>query len=160
MMCKGILVSKPAQILLPFDITELVEKDHPTILRPKLPTCRNTTRKQKPSKTTAVVSTSSEEGPKPYWNASCEAVNSALLLPIGIDSPGSAAKLYSSWSNKTVEKSWFSTKLFTAPRRNLLPTCSQFCMSFPIDCMDSGDAVIKSKEDRNLSHGGTEGHTP
>ena len=136
---------KPEQILLPLDIARLVEKVNQTILRPKSPTCKNTTRTQKSSKTTAVVSPSSEKGPKPYWNASCEVINSALLLPIGIDSPDSAEKSYSSWLNKTVDKSWFSTKLFTVPRRNLLPISSQFCVSFPIDCPDSGDTVTKSK---------------
>ena len=69
-----------------------------------------------------------------------------VVVPIGIDSPASAAKSYSSWLNKTVEKSWFSTKLFTVRKRNLLPISSQFCMSFPVDCPDSGDTVTKSKK--------------
>ena len=140
-------MNRPEQILLPLDIAGLVEKDKQTILRPKSPTCKNTTRKQKTSKTSAVVSTSNGKGLEPYWNASCEVINSALLLPIGIDSPDSEEKSYSSWSNKTVEKSWFSTRLFTVPpRKNLLPISSQFCMSFPVDCMDSGDTVTRSKK--------------
>ena len=105
-----------------------------------------TTQNRKLSKTTAVVSTSIKKDFAPYWNASCEVINSALLLPIGIDSPASAEKLYSSWSNKTVEKSWFSTKLFTVPRQSLLPIYSQFPMSFPVECMDPGNTVIKSKK--------------
>ncbi len=138
---------KPEQILLPLDIAGLVEKgDQQTILRPKSPTCKNTIPKQKSSKTSVVVSTSNGKDLEPYWNASCEVINSALLLPIGIDSPVSAAKSYSSWSKKTVEKSWFSTNLFIAPKRNLLPISSQFCMSFPVDCLDSGDTVTKSKK--------------
>ena len=137
---------KPKQILLPLDIAGLVEKLNQKISPPKLLTCKNTTRKHRLSKTSVVVSTSSEKGLEPYWNASCEVINSALLLPIGIDSPASAAKSYSSWSNKTVEKSWFSTKLFTAPKKNLLPISWQFCTSFPVECMDSGDTVIKSKK--------------
>ena len=134
------------QILLPLDIAGLVEKDKQTILRPKLPTCKHTTRKQKLSKTTGAVSTSTGKALEPYWNASCEVINSVLLLPIGIDSPASAEKSYSSWSSKTVEKSWFSTKLFTHPKKNLLPISSQFCMSFPVECMGSGDTVTKSKK--------------
>ena len=106
-----------------------------------------TTQNRKLSKTTAVVSTSIKKDFAPYWNASCEVINSALLLPIGIDSPASAEKLYSSWSNKTVEKSWFSTKLFSVPsKKNLLPISSQFCTSFPVECLDSGDIVTKSKK--------------
>ena len=106
-----------------------------------------TIQNRKLSKTTAVVSTSIKKDFAPYWNASCEVINSALLLPIGIDSPASAEQLYSSWSNKTVEKSWFSTKLFSVPaKKNLLPIFSQFCTSFPVECLDSGDIVTKSKK--------------
>ena len=137
---------KPKQILLPLGIAELVERETQKTLRPKLPTCKNTIPKQRLSETLEVVSTSNEKGLSPYWNVSCEAVNSELLLPIGIDSPVSAAKLYSSWSNKTVEKSWFSTKLFTVPKRNLEPISSQYSTCFPVECMDSGDTVTKSRK--------------
>ena len=106
-----------------------------------------TIQNRKLSKTTAVVSTSIKKDFAPYWNASCEVINSTLLLPIGVDLPASAEKLYSSWSNKTVEKSWFSTKLFSVPsKKNLLPISSQFCTSFPVECLDSGDIVTKSKK--------------
>ena len=137
---------KPKQILLPLDIAEFVERDNQKTLRPKLPTCKNTIPKQRLSETLEVVSPSNEKGLSPYWNASCEAINSELLLPIGIDSPDSAAKSYSSWSNKTVEKSWFSTKLFTVPKRNLQPISSQYATCFPVECMDSGDTVTKSRK--------------
>ena len=109
-------------------------------------TCKGNTQTPKSSKTSAVGSTSSAKDLEPYWNGSCEAINSALLLPIGIDSPDSGGKSYSSWSNKTVEKSWFLTKLFTAPRKSLLPISSQYCMSFPAECMDSENTVIKSRK--------------
>ena len=72
-------------------------------------TCKGNTQTPKSSKTSAVGSTSIAKDLEPYWNESCEAINSALLLPIGIDSPDSGGKSYSSWSNKTVEKSWFLT---------------------------------------------------
>ena len=147
MMCKGTLMHKPEQILLPLDIAELAGKDNQTILRPKSLTCKNTTRRQNSSKTSVAVSTSNEKGLEPYWNVSCEVINSALLLPIGIDSPASAAKSYSSWSNKTVANSWFSTKLFIVPlKKNLLPISSQFCVSFPVECPDSSDTVTKSRK--------------
>lgn len=137
---------KYKQKLLPLDIAELVERNNQKTSRPKSPTCKNTTPKQRLSKTLEVVSTSNEKGFSPYWNASCEAINSELLLPIGIDSPVSAVKSYSSWLNKTVEKSWFSTKLFTVPKKNLLPTCSQYSTCFPAECPDSGDTVTKSRK--------------
>ena len=40
-----------------------------------------TTQNRKLSKTTAVASTSIKKDFTPYWNASCEVINSALLLP-------------------------------------------------------------------------------
>ena len=86
------------------------------------------------------------KGFKPYWNVLCLEISSELLLPIGTDSPDSAERLYNSWSNKTVEKSWFSTKLYTVLNKRLLPICSQFSMSFPAECTDSGDTVTKSKK--------------
>ena len=137
---------KPTQLLLPLDTAELVENRNQTLLHPKSPTCKSTTPKRKSLKTSGVVSTSSGKGLEPYWNVYCEVINSGLLLPIGIDSPDSAAKSYSSWSNKTVEKSWFSTKLFTVPKRNLQPISSQYATCFPVECMDSGDTVTKSRK--------------
>ena len=150
MTCGVILMLKPKQLLLPLDIAEFVENRNQTILRPKSHTCKSTTPKQRLSETLEVVSTSSEKGLEPYWNAYCEAINSGLLLPIGIDSPASAAKSYNSWSNKTVEKSWFSTKLFTV---ELTADLLQYS-SFPVECTDSEDTV--DKEDRNLSNNRTE----
>ena len=112
----------------------------------KLPLSKGSTPARRSSKTSEVASTSTGKGLEPYWNASCEAINAALLLPIGIDSPVSAAKSYSSWLNKTVAKSWFSTKLFTVPKRSLLPIYSQFCRSFPVECTDAANTVTKSKK--------------
>ena len=138
---------KLKQRLLPLDIVELAVEDKQKTSRPRLRRSKATIPKQRLSETLEVASTSNGKDFSPYWNASCEAINSALLLPIGIDSPVSAAKSYNSWSNKTVEKSWFSTKLFMVPqRKNLLPISWKFCMSFPVDCMDSGDTVTKSKK--------------
>ena len=147
MMCKVILMLKPKQILFPLDTAGFVENRNQTISPLKSLTCGNTTRKQKSSKTSVAVSPSNEKGLEPYWNASCEAINAALLLPIGIDSPVSAAQSYSSWSNKTVENSWFSTKMFSVhQRKNGLPISSQFRMSFPVECPDTGNTVTKSKK--------------
>ena len=146
MMCRVILMLKPKQILLPLDTAGLVKDRNQTISRPKSLTCRNTTRRQRSSKTSVAVSPSNEKGLSPYWNASCEAINSELLLPIGIDSPASAAKSYNSWSNKTVGKSWFSTKMFIVPNRNSQTTYSPYSTCFPVECLDSGDTVTKSKK--------------
>ncbi len=146
MMSKVSLMHKQEQILLPLDITESAVADKKTISSPKSLTCRNTTQQQKLSKTSVAVSTSNDKDLEPYWNASCEAISSELLLPIGIDAPASAAKSYSSWSSKTVEKSWFSTKLFTVRNRNSQKTYSPYSTCFPVECMDSKNTIRKSRK--------------
>ena len=139
-------MAKPSRILLPFATVELVENHKPTTLNPKLSPCVANSQQQKLSKTTEVASISNERGFKPYWSVLCEEISAELLLPIGTDSPDSAERLYNSWSNKTVEQSWFSTRLFIAPKRSLLPIGSQYSMSFPAECTLSGDTVTKSKK--------------
>ena len=147
MTCKDILIVKPSQILLPLAAVELVEKDKPTIPDESgLSPCVANSPQQKSSKTTGAASISNQKGFKPYWSVLCEEMSAELLLPIGTDSPDSAERLYNSWSNKTVDKSWFSTKLYTVPNKHLLPICSQFSISFPAECTEAGDTVIKSKK--------------
>ena len=147
MTCKDTLIAKPSQILLPFATIELAENHKPTILdRSGLSPCVANSQRQQSSKTTEAASISNDKGFKPYWNVLCEKISTELLLPIGTDSPNSAERLYDSWSNKTVEKSWFSAKLYTVPKKSLLPICSQFSMSSPVECTDCGDTVIKSKK--------------
>ena len=65
---------------------------------------------------------------------------------IGIGQAESVERLHNSWLNKTVENSWFSTKLYTVPKKSLLPIGSQYSISFPAECTVSGDTVIKSKK--------------
>ena len=147
MTCKDTLIAKPSQILLPFATVELVEKDKPTLPdKSGLSPCVANSQRQKSSKTTEAASISNEKGFKPYWSVLCEEISSKLLLPIGTDSPDSAERLYNSWLNKTVEKSWFSTQLYTVPQQSLLPIGSQYSTSFPAECTVSGDTVIKSRK--------------
>ena len=116
MTCKDILIAKPGQILLPFATVELVEKDKPMLAdRLGLSSCVTNSPQQQSSETTKAASISSERSFKPYWSVLCEEISSELLLPIGTDSPDSAERLYNSSSNKTVEQSWFSTKLYIVP---------------------------------------------
>ena len=147
MTCNDTLIAKPSQVLLPFTTVELVE-NHKAMLpdRSGLSPCAANSQRQKSSKTTEAVSISNERGFKPYWSVLCEEISTDLLLPIGTDSPDSAERLYNSWSNKTVEESWFSTKLYTVPNKNLLPICSQYSISFPAECTNSGDTLTKSKK--------------
>ena len=85
---------------------------------------------------------------KPYWNDSCVDISSLLLSHIGIDSLALDSTLSSSWLNKTVENSWFSTKLNTVPNRNLPPILSQFYTSSLAECIDSEAILKKSKKIR------------
>ena len=72
----------------------------------------------KSSKMSAEDSTSKGKDCKPYWSDLCAANSSRLLLPVATDCVDSDLNYSSLWQNKTVEKSWFSTELFTARKPN------------------------------------------
>ena len=150
MMLMGMLNTRNRQMVAPFATAELAVKHNQMTSRHRSNICAPGTPTRKSSLTSARVSTSNERVYDPYWNECCEAINSELWSPIGIDSPASAERLSTSWLNKTVEKSWFSTKLFTAQRKSLLPISSLFSTSFHAECMDSVDTVTKSKKIRIL----------
>lgn len=63
-------------------------------------------------------STPSGKDCAPYWTDCCAEISSRLLLPVVTDSQGLDSSLFSTWSSKTVEASWFSTKLYTAQTQN------------------------------------------
>ena len=146
MTSKVLLMPKPQQLLLLLAIAESAVVPRKTISSPKSDMSKANTQKQRLAETPEAVLTPKEKGLSPYWNASCKVISSGLLLPIGIDSPASAERSYSSWSNKTVEKSWFSAKLFTVPSENSPKTYSRYSTCFPAGCMDSGATVIKSRK--------------
>lgn len=87
-----------------------------TTLPDKLNSCENDTRSPKSSKTSALDSTLSGKDCKPYWSDLCAAISSRLLLPVETGCADSDLSYSSSWSSKTVEKSWFSQILYTAQR--------------------------------------------
>ena len=119
-----------------------------TILNDKLNTCVESTQKQKLSETSEAVLTSKEKGLEPYWNGLCKVISSKLLLPIGIDSPGSVSTLYDTSLNKTVANSWFLTKQNTVRKKNSRRIFSQSCMYSVAECTDSEVTVTKSKKIR------------
>ena len=138
---------KYKQMRLPLDIAGSVAEGKQMILNRKSDMSKVNFPKQRLSETLEVVSTSNGKDLSPYWDVSCKEINSELLLPIGIDSPVSAVKSYSSWSNKTVEKSWFSTRMFMVPpNKSSQKTYSQYSTCFPVECMGSENTVIKSKK--------------
>lgn len=81
---------------------------------------------QKPrsSKTSAVDSTISVKGLKPFWNEQCEEINSRLWLPTETDSVGLDLNSSSKSSNFLGAKSWFSKKVIFHPNKNLPQTFS------------------------------------
>ncbi|WP_337441953.1 helix-turn-helix domain-containing protein, partial [Fischerella thermalis] len=52
------------------------------------------------------------------------------------------------WSNKTVDKSWFSKTLYTVPNQNLPRIFSPSSTSSLVECTDSGNTVKKSRKIR------------
>ena len=114
----------------------------------KLSSCKTSTQKQKLSKTSAVDSTSNEKVLEPYWTDSCEGISSQLLLPVGTDLPDLDSSLYSIWSNKTVEKSWFSTKLYTVQNQKWSPMFSLSSTYSPVESTDLESTSKKSKKIR------------
>jgi len=134
------------QMELPlFATVALVPPNSEMISQDKSPICNPSTQKQKSSKTSAQDSTSSEKDCKPYWTDFCAQISSKLLLPVETDWADSDLSLSSTWSNKTVAKSWFSTKLYTAQNPNSPKIYSQSFTSSPVECTDSGNTVKKSR---------------
>ena len=135
------------QLTLPlFATAESPVQNKKTICKDRLPICSPSTQKQKLSKTSEADSTSKEKACVPYWTNFCEVISSRLLLPVETDCVGSDLSLYSTWSNKTVEKSWFKSKLFTVRKPNLQPIFSPSSTSSLVGCTDLESTVRKSKK--------------
>ena len=123
------------------DIKKMTSLDNDVIFYPST---------QKPNSLTTLGAdlTSNEKGLSPYWTESCAAISSQLWLPTGIDSLDLDLSLSSIWSNRTVDQSWFSTKLFTAQQKNLPPIFSRSLLSSALESTDSESTVTKSKKIR------------
>ncbi len=80
----------------------------------KSSSCEIAIPKPKSSKTSDRDSTSSEKDCNPYWSDLCAAISSRLWLPAVTDCAGFDSSCSSSWFNKTVGGSWFSTHLLIA----------------------------------------------
>lgn len=135
------------QLELPlFATVESVPQNSEMTLTDKSPICNPSTQKQKSSKTSAQDSTSKEKVCVPYWTDFCKVISSSLLLPVGTDLQDLDLNSYNTWSNKTVDKSWFSTKLYTVRNQNLPKIYSQSFTSFPIECTGLENTLKKSKK--------------
>jgi len=113
------------QLTLPlFATVESQVQNKKTTCKDKSLTCNLFTQTQKLSKISVADSTSKEKACVPYWTDFCKDISLRLLLPVETDYADSDSSLYSIWSNKTVEKSWFSTKLYTVRKQSLQPIFS------------------------------------
>ena len=146
------------QLDLPlFSTAESHQQNKETTSIDLLSSCQASTQELKSSKTSVADSTLKEKVLEPYWTESCQEISSKLLLPVGTDSRDLDSSLYSVWSNKTVEKSWFSTTLYTA--QNQKPTLlapgpggdgggSLSSIFSPVESTDLESAFQKSKKIR------------
>ncbi len=108
--------------------------------------CSPSIQKLKLSKISAADSNSNGKDCIPYWTGFCEEISSRLLLPVETDCVGLDLSLYSIWSNKTAERSWFSTKLYTVRQPNSQRIFSASSTSSLVECTDLESTVRKSKK--------------
>jgi putative transposase len=90
----------------------------------------------------------SGRGCGPYWTDFHKDLSSRLWLPTETVLQDLDSNSSSIWSSKTVENSWFSTKLRQAPNASLSTIFSPSLPSFLVECTDSDDTVRKSKKIR------------
>ncbi len=102
--------------------------------------CDKNTQKPKSSKISFATSTISVKGLNPYWDEQCEEINSKLWLPIKTGSHVLDLSSSNGLSNKSLGKSWFSSKLIF-PLRPSLPTT--YSASFIVEC--THDEITRTK---------------
>ncbi len=131
-----------------FAIAESLPPSNKTTSPDKSPICSLSIQTPKSSKISAPDSTSKGKDCSPYWTDLCGEISSRLLLPVVTDSQGLDSSLLSTWSSKTVERSWFSTKLYTAQTHNSLKIYSASSTSSLVGCTDLESTVKKSRKTR------------
>src|SRR5712691_1357513 len=145
-MCNATFVV-PCQLPL-FAIVESVSLSNETTLKGKLLTCKRGILLPKSSEISPQASTLSAKAYAPYWTDFSQAISSRLWLPTKIVLPDSGLTSCATWLSKTVENSWFSTRLYIAPLQNLPRIFSPSSPSSPAECTGSESTVIKSKKIR------------
>ncbi len=73
---------------------------------------------------------------KPFWNESCTVISSLLWFPTATDLPVSDLNSLSSFSTKSVVKSWFNTKIWVPLNQNLLKTFLQSSTTSVAKCTE------------------------
>jgi len=135
------------QLELPLFVTaESVPQNSETTLIDRSLICNPSTLTEKSLETLGQESISSEKACNPYWTDFCAEISSRLLLPVATGLQGLDLSLYSTWLSGTVDKSWFSTKLYTVQNQNLLKIYSQSFTSLVAECTDSENIQRKSSK--------------
>ena len=99
-------------------------------------------------KTSEVGSISKEKDLMPYWNASCQTLSERLLSRTETGSAGSDLICLKPLESISTAKSWFSKKVHTPLKKNLLKTFFPSCMYSPVDFMVSESILQRSKKIR------------
>ncbi len=147
--CSTLNLTQGIQLELPLFVTaESLPQSNETSSKDRSSRCNPSTHKPKSSEISAQDSTSKGKDCFPYWTDYCGEISSRLLLPVGTGSADLDSSLYSTWLSKTVDKSWFSTNLYTARNQNLQPIFSPSSMSSLVECTDSENTVKRSRKIR------------
>lgn len=117
-------------------------------LQGKSHTCGSSSPTQTSYKTSEADSTSREKGFSTFYDGSCKEISSLLLSHTEIDSAGSDSNSSTSSSNRTVEKSWFSTIRRLHHKENSQRICSQFFTPSRAECTVSESIKTKSRKIR------------
>jgi putative transposase len=117
-------------------------------LKDKLSLCEKDSLTTKLLKMSEVDSTIKEKDLLPFWNESVAMMSKKLWLPTKTDCVDLDSSLSSGLLNKTLENSWFSTKLNNHHKKNSSMIYCQSSTFFPVESMGSENTVLKSKKIR------------
>ena len=80
-----------------------------------------------------------------FWEELSKEISKLLWLPTKTDLQGLDSTLSSGYANSLIAKSWYSTKITSAPTKSLLPISSPSCTVSPVDCIPCENTPQKSK---------------
>lgn len=102
----------------------------------------------KSSKTSEADSILNEKVFVPYWNGQYQDIVSDLWLPTVTALQGLDTNSLSGLLTKPVANSWFSTRLFEAPKTNLPKTSCISFTSSPAACTEGASTVLRTQQIR------------
>lgn len=127
---------------------ESAQNDRATILKDKSNILEQDTQNTNSSKILEVVSTSKEKDLTPYWNTFCQAMSKKWLWLTEIDCAALDLNLSTPLQTKTVQGSWFSTKVVSPLKQNLLEIYFPLSTFSPVEFTLSESTIVRSKKIR------------